>query len=47
MAAIAEVLATGNYDVVCLQEIWSDADYHMIKDKVSGVLPFSHYFYRY
>ncbi|XP_018568210.1 putative neutral sphingomyelinase [Anoplophora glabripennis] len=43
--AIAEVLATSQYDVVCLQEVWTDRDYNLIRKKVSGVLPFSHYFY--
>lgn len=47
MAAIAEVLACGNYDIVCLQEVWTDSDFNLIKEKVSGVLPYAHYFYRY
>ncbi|KAJ3658126.1 hypothetical protein Zmor_009884 [Zophobas morio] len=45
MQAIAEMLATSHYDVVCLQEIWLNSDYELIKHKVSGVLPYSHYFY--
>ncbi|KAH0808115.1 hypothetical protein GEV33_014666 [Tenebrio molitor] len=43
--AIGEMLATSHYDVVCLQEIWLKSDYELIKHKVSGVLPYSHYFY--
>lgn len=46
MKAIAEVLATSSYDIVCLQEVWSGSDFEMIREKVSGALPFSHYFYR-
>lgn len=46
MHSIAEVLVKNYYDIVCLQEVWSDSDFNMIKEKVSGVLPYSHYFYR-
>lgn len=46
MQAIAETLALSQYDVVCLQEVWTDEDFVLIKDKVQGSLPFSHYFYR-
>lgn len=46
MVAIAEALVRGNYDIVCLQEVWTDSDFNLIKEKVSGVLPFAHYFYR-
>lgn len=45
--AIAEMLATTYYDVVCLQEVWLNSDYELIRNKVLGVLPYSHYFYRY
>ncbi|CAH1174062.1 unnamed protein product [Phaedon cochleariae] len=45
MQAIAEYLAINQYDVVCLQEVWIDRDFFLIKDRVSGVLPYSHYFY--
>ncbi|CAH2002450.1 unnamed protein product [Acanthoscelides obtectus] len=43
--AIGDALASNSYDVVCLQEVWSDRDYFLIKEKVSGVLPYSHYFH--
>nr|XP_023030149.1 putative neutral sphingomyelinase [Leptinotarsa decemlineata] len=45
MQAIAEYLATSHYDVVCLQEVWTDRDFFLIRDKVVGVFPYSHYFY--
>ncbi|KAG5877679.1 hypothetical protein JTB14_003834 [Gonioctena quinquepunctata] len=45
MQAIAEYLATSHYDVVCLQELWTDRDFFLIRDKVVGALPYSHYFY--
>lgn len=43
--AIGDVLASGNYDIVSLQEVWSDSDYQYLKKRVEGVLPFAHYFY--
>nr|QQM99883.1 neutral sphingomyelinase [Nephotettix cincticeps] len=43
--AIAEVLATGRYDFVCLQELWSEDDYNDITQQVEKVLPYTHYFY--
>ncbi|XP_058818342.1 putative neutral sphingomyelinase isoform X2 [Topomyia yanbarensis] len=43
--AIGDVLSSGNYDVVSLQEVWSDGDYQYLKNRVEGVLPFAHYFY--
>lgn len=43
--AIGDVLSSGNYDIVSLQEVWSDSDYQYLKKRVEGVLPFAHYFY--
>ncbi|XP_055542294.1 putative neutral sphingomyelinase [Wyeomyia smithii] len=43
--AIGDVLASGNYDIVSLQEVWSDNDYQYLRKRVEGVLPFAHYFY--
>uniref|UniRef100_A0A2M4AND1 sphingomyelin phosphodiesterase n=2 Tax=Anopheles triannulatus TaxID=58253 RepID=A0A2M4AND1_9DIPT len=43
--AIGDVLASGNYDIVSLQEVWSDGDYQALKQRVENVLPFCHYFY--
>lgn len=45
--AISCVLSSGKYDLVSLQEVWSEDNYQTIRDKVKAVLPFSHYFYRY
>jgi len=45
ISAIAEVLAQNHFDVVCLQEVWTDRDYNLIRERVSDVLPYSHYFY--
>ncbi|XP_046747788.1 putative neutral sphingomyelinase [Diprion similis] len=45
MEAIAEKCVTDDYDVVCLQEIWSVSDFKMIRAKVREKLPYSHYFY--
>ncbi|XP_063699290.1 putative neutral sphingomyelinase [Culicoides brevitarsis] len=43
--AIGDVLATGEYDLVSLQEVWSDADYQHLKSRLAKVLPHTHYFY--
>ncbi|XP_011298376.1 putative neutral sphingomyelinase [Fopius arisanus] len=45
MKAIAEQLSSGDYDIVCLQEIWSLKDFNMIKYKTQDKLPHTHYFY--
>lgn len=45
--AIGEVIAAGEYDVVCLQEVWLERDFALLKEKAKGSLPYSHYFYRY
>lgn len=47
MNAIADALLAADYDIVCLQEVWTDGDFFLIRDKVVDVLPYSHYFYRY
>ncbi|OXA52817.1 putative neutral sphingomyelinase [Folsomia candida] len=45
MNAIGDELATGKYDFVFLQEIWTTEDYERIKKRTSDVLPYSYYFY--
>ncbi|XP_065071036.1 putative neutral sphingomyelinase isoform X2 [Rhopilema esculentum] len=45
ISAIADELSKGLYDVVALQEIWTEYQYAEIKKKVAKVLPYSHYFY--
>lgn len=45
MEAIAEKLVTENYDIICLQEVWSIDDFKMMKAKTQEQLPYSHYFY--
>ncbi|ODM97185.1 putative neutral sphingomyelinase [Orchesella cincta] len=45
MTAIAEELATGKYDFVFLQEVWTTEDYERIKSRTGDVLPYSHYFF--
>lgn len=47
MKAIAEELASGKYDIVCLQEVWTVNDFNLIRDGVKSSLPYSHYFHRY
>ncbi|XP_059620876.1 putative neutral sphingomyelinase [Phlebotomus argentipes] len=42
---IAEELASGKYDVVSMQEVWSETDFQSLKSHTEAVLPYSHYFY--
>lgn len=46
MNAIADELASGTYDIVCLQEVWSIDDFKLISTKTERRLPYSHYFFR-
>uniref|UniRef100_A0A336KTK6 sphingomyelin phosphodiesterase n=1 Tax=Culicoides sonorensis TaxID=179676 RepID=A0A336KTK6_CULSO len=43
--AIGEILASGDYDLVSLQEVWSESDYQTLKSRLIHVLPYAHYFY--
>ncbi|CAK9804754.1 Putative neutral sphingomyelinase [Anthophora plagiata] len=45
MTAIAKEFTTDNYDIICLQEVWSVNDFKMIEAMVQEQLPYSHYFY--
>ncbi|XP_076179205.1 putative neutral sphingomyelinase [Ptiloglossa arizonensis] len=45
MEAITMKFATENYDIICLQEVWSTQDFEMMKSKMQEQLPYSHYFY--
>lgn len=48
MQAIADYLSEGLcYDVVCLQELWWESDFCLIKTKAAKAYPYSHYFYRF
>ncbi|XP_037050565.1 putative neutral sphingomyelinase [Bradysia coprophila] len=43
--AISKQLADGDYDVVSLQEVWSNDDFEYIRKVTQKSLPFSHYFH--
>ncbi|XP_075262014.1 putative neutral sphingomyelinase [Convolutriloba macropyga] len=43
--AICQQLNENDYDVVGLQEIWSQEQYNQIIEKCSDALPYSHYFH--
>lgn len=45
MRSIAKHLVEADYDMVCLQEVWTVSDYNLIRDAVVSSYPFSHYFY--
>lgn len=42
---IAERFSQSDYDIISLQEVWSEYDYKKIKERVSSQYPYSHYFY--
>uniref|UniRef100_A0A0K8TSH4 sphingomyelin phosphodiesterase n=1 Tax=Tabanus bromius TaxID=304241 RepID=A0A0K8TSH4_TABBR len=43
--AIGDELSKGIFDVVSLQEVWSQSDYETLKKRTSNVLPYTHYFH--
>ncbi|WWC87756.1 uncharacterized protein L201_002648 [Kwoniella dendrophila CBS 6074] len=43
--AIAEHLASSNYDIVCLQELWVYKDFEIVREAVRRNLPFSRFFH--
>lgn len=45
MRHIAEKLVQSDYDIISLQEVWSEYDYVKIKERLKPAFPFSHYFY--
>ncbi|XP_012285922.1 putative neutral sphingomyelinase [Orussus abietinus] len=45
LQAIIDKLTTDEYDIVCLQEIWSSKDFEIVQAKVKDHLPHAHYFY--
>ncbi|XP_053975647.1 putative neutral sphingomyelinase isoform X1 [Hylaeus volcanicus] len=45
MEAIGEKFAVENYDIICLQEVWSVRDFKMLKAKTQEQLAYSHYFH--
>lgn len=44
--AISLELNSGKYDIVSLQEVWSESDFQRIKENTETILPHVHYFYR-
>ncbi|CAB3369187.1 Hypothetical predicted protein [Cloeon dipterum] len=45
MNAIGNFLAQSSFDIVCLQEVWSNTDFELLRTKVQQNLPYSHYFH--
>mgnify|MGYP003476955172 FL=1 len=45
MNAIAEHLAESNYDLISLQEVWSEYDFNRIRERLRDFYPYSHYFF--
>lgn len=46
MKAIGDELSKGDFDIVSLQELWSESDFQYLKKVTENVLPYAHYFYR-
>ncbi|XP_071673977.1 sphingomyelin phosphodiesterase 2 isoform X2 [Patagioenas fasciata] len=42
---IGDMLLQDSFDLVLLQEVWSEQDYSDLKEKLRGCYPFSHYFH--
>jgi exonuclease III len=42
---LGDKLATSDYDLLCLQEVWVQEDFLYIQAKVRHFLPYSHYYY--
>jgi Endonuclease/Exonuclease/phosphatase family len=45
MRALGDKLATSDYDLLCLQEVWVQEDFLYIQAKVRHFLPYSHYYF--
>lgn len=45
MQHIGEELSTGKYDIVSLQEVWTEHDSLLLQELTKVVLPYAHYFY--
>ncbi|KAH9897860.1 Endonuclease/exonuclease/phosphatase [Cubamyces lactineus] len=45
VAAIADVLAASDYDIITLQELWVFADFEYVRAAVSKRLPYAKFFY--
>uniref|UniRef100_A0A8B9Z688 sphingomyelin phosphodiesterase n=1 Tax=Buteo japonicus TaxID=224669 RepID=A0A8B9Z688_9AVES len=43
---IGDMLRRERFDLVLLQEVWSEQDYSDLKARLGGCYPFSHYFRR-
>ncbi|XP_062590000.1 putative neutral sphingomyelinase [Saccostrea cucullata] len=42
--AIAEEIGKGRYDIVILQEVWTESDFKLLQQHILKVMPYSHYF---
>ena len=44
--AIANILASSDYDIITLQELWVFTDFEYVRAAVSKKLPYAKFFYR-
>ncbi|GMK56373.1 hypothetical protein CspeluHIS016_0302130 [Cutaneotrichosporon spelunceum] len=45
LAALEAILARGEHDIVCLQELWIHDEYEQLRDGIVGAYPFSRFFH--
>ncbi|ESP04614.1 hypothetical protein LOTGIDRAFT_135867, partial [Lottia gigantea] len=45
MEAICDLFSKSDYDVIFLEEVWSNSDFKKICDRLGHILPYSHYFH--
>jgi hypothetical protein len=45
LAALGAILARGDYDIVCLQELWIYSEYEQLRQNIQGAYPFSRFFH--
>lgn len=46
MQHIGKELSSGKYDIVSLQEVWTEKDSMVLQELTKAILPYAHYFYR-
>ncbi|XP_013113184.1 putative neutral sphingomyelinase [Stomoxys calcitrans] len=45
MQQIGQELSSGKYDIVSLQEVWTEKDSLLLQELTKAILPYAHYFY--
>lgn len=45
LAALGAILARGEYDIVCLQELWVHSEFESLRQDIEGAYPHSRFFH--